>query len=119
MAESSLGPKGHPVWSKLWNLHVPNKIKVFGWCACQEILPSRVNLARRKIITDNTCECCKRVPEIGIHLLWECGAAQDVWARSKVRLYKHTRGQANIIQLFQSLLDRLSPTEFELFLVQA
>ena len=43
-AESSRGPSGFQVWKKLWKLRVPNKIKVFGWRACHEILPTRVNL---------------------------------------------------------------------------
>ena len=33
------------VWSQLWKLRVPNKIKIFGWRACLNILPSKVNLA--------------------------------------------------------------------------
>ena len=36
--ESSRGPIGQQVCRNLWQLQVPNKIKVFGWNACQEIL---------------------------------------------------------------------------------
>lgn len=71
------------MWSALWKMKVPSsKIKVFGWRACHDILPTRVNLAKRKIILDNECHCCKRVPENAVHAIWECGAAQDVWATS-------------------------------------
>ena len=34
VAESSSSPTGQFVWAKLWNLHVPTKIKVFGWRTC-------------------------------------------------------------------------------------
>lgn len=32
------------VWPKLWRCHLPNKIKVFGWRVCQDILPTKENL---------------------------------------------------------------------------
>ena len=47
---------GSLVWAKLWKLQIPNKIKLFGWRACLDILPTRVNLARRKILEDDKCE---------------------------------------------------------------
>ena len=46
------------MWSKFWKLHVSNKIKIFGWKACQNILPTHNNLVRRKIIEDDTCPLC-------------------------------------------------------------
>ena len=106
--ESSLGLTCQHVWSRLWKLHIPNKIKETRWGACQDILPTCVNLASRRIITDNTSECCKRALETGIHVLWECGVAQDVWARSQIKLQKCTWGQADILLLFESLFNRLS-----------
>ena len=33
-AETSAGPIGAQVWSKLWKLNVPKKIKLYGWRAC-------------------------------------------------------------------------------------
>ena len=115
----SLGSAGVDVWMKLWKLNVPCKIKIFGWRACQNILPTRVNLAQRKIIENTYCELCKRAPENGIHVLWECGVAQGVWAESLVKLQKCTHGQGDVLQLFVDLLKRLSIEEFELFLVLA
>ena len=32
--ENSSGCAGKQVWNALWKLHIPNKIKVFGWRAC-------------------------------------------------------------------------------------
>ena len=79
-------PIGTDVWAKLWKLKVPNKIKVFKWRACQNILPTRINLVRRRIIEDETCEFYLRAPKSMIHVSWECGVAQDIWASSFVRL---------------------------------
>lgn len=96
-----------------------NKIKIFGWRACQNILPTRDNLARRKIIEDDKCLLCTRCVESRIHVLWECGVEQDIWVGSLVKLQRYTLGQHDVVQLFQELLSRLHTTEFELFLVQA
>lgn len=60
---------GGAVWRSLWKLHVPNKIKVFAWRALHDILPTRENLARRRIVADGTCELCQRENESVIHAL--------------------------------------------------
>ena len=44
--ESLVQRSDHQLWKQLWQLHVPSKIKVFGWRACLNILPSKVNLVR-------------------------------------------------------------------------
>ena len=38
------------VWAAIWKLKLPNKIKIFGWRACNEILLTAGNLFRRKVI---------------------------------------------------------------------
>ena len=118
-AESSRGAVGREVWKTLWKLKVPNKIKVFGWRACHSILPTRVNLYKRRIIANNRCEVCKTEPEIEIHVLWNCGVAQDIWAGCSARLQKCHMGQEDMINLWEELIARLTIEELELFLVQA
>ena len=81
---------GQQIWKKLWKVRVPNKMKVFAWRACHEILPTRVNLVKRNIIRDNICHCCQRAPEMVIHAIWECPAAQDVWVGSSTVMQKFT-----------------------------
>ncbi|KAK4559009.1 hypothetical protein RGQ29_008306 [Quercus rubra] len=61
--ESSRGALGREVWKAIWNLRVPNKIKVFSWRACRSILPTRVNLSKKRITKLET----------EIHALWNCG----------------------------------------------
>ncbi|KAK9998230.1 hypothetical protein SO802_017833 [Lithocarpus litseifolius] len=117
--ESSSGCAGKNVWNAPWKLNIPNKIKVFGWRACQEILPTRSNLAKRRIIHDNVCLNCTRFPESTIHALWDCGVAMDVWAGSSLKLQKCVHGQADMLELMEYLLSKLSVQEMELFLVQA
>lgn len=55
VGESSRVVLGSSVWAKLWKLRITNKIKIFGRRACLDILPTRENLARRRIIEDDKC----------------------------------------------------------------
>ncbi|XP_023898690.1 uncharacterized protein LOC112010575 [Quercus suber] len=87
--------------------------------ACHDVLPTGVNLAKRKIISDMLCHCCKSVTEDTLHAVWGYGAAQDVWAGSLKVLQKFQTNHVDFLQLFEALVDRLSTTEMELFLVQA
>ena len=82
VAESSWGYVGKDVWPAIWKLRIPNKIKVFGWKAFNEILPTRLNLSKRKIIADAMCPICLRFPESVVHALWDCGVARDEWVGS-------------------------------------
>jgi len=77
--QSSSVIKDNGMWKYLWMLRVPNQVKMFTWRACHEILPTRANLLKRKVVENNLCPCCKREAETAIHSLWSCPAAQDVW----------------------------------------
>ena len=110
---------GGQVWRKLWKLHVQNKIKVFGLRACQDILSTWENLVKRKVIEDGNCSICQQVPESVVHRLWECGATQDVWVGCLAQIQKCASGQDDILQLFITILNKLSTEEFENFLVQS
>jgi len=74
----------HNVWSALWSLGVPNTVNIFLWRACNDLLPTKCNLFRRNIVKDNNCPCCFREMETGLHALWTCPAAQDVWGGGSV-----------------------------------
>jgi hypothetical protein len=50
--QTSQVEKGTNVWCSLWNLQVPNPIKMFLWRACNDILPTRKNLLKRRMIDD-------------------------------------------------------------------
>ena len=115
--ESSRGSPSNKVWENLWKLRIPNKIKVFAWRAGLNILPSKENLFRHKIAADDTCTLCKSAPKSGLHTLWECRVAQDVWADSVMKLQKFAVGQYDVLNLFEELLLLLNKEEFELFLV--
>ena len=43
------------IWSAIWKLNVPGKIKHFLWRACTNSLPTKTNLLRRKVISESLC----------------------------------------------------------------
>ena len=92
---------------------------MFGWRACNDILPTKLNLLKRKIIEDALCLICMRFPESTIHALWECEVALVVWAGSLKILQKGASGLADFIHLIEYLLDRVELHDMEEVLVQA
>ena len=59
-AKPSPGSGVSRVWAAIWKLRIPNKIKVFGWRACHDILPTRRNLKKKRVLFDELCPFCAR-----------------------------------------------------------
>jgi ribosomal protein L37AE/L43A len=57
---------------------VSNPMKLFIWRACHNLLPTRANILKRKVVEDSTCPCCGGEAETVLHALWTCPAAQNV-----------------------------------------
>ena len=93
MAESNSGEAlvqraNNSLWSQIWKAKVPNKVKIFSWRACQNIFPTQDNLVHKRVMEDARCCFYHRATETVLHVLWECGATQDVWAGSVIRFQK-------------------------------
>ena len=80
-----LGPSNpeamKPLWQEIWKLDVPSKVKNLVWRACKDSLPTKSNLVRRRIIDDDTCDCCKSHSEDMIHTLYSCLKLPDLWSK--------------------------------------
>lgn len=91
-------PSGmHRFWQRLWKAKVPNKVRNFGWRACQNILPTKMNLFHRKVIDNPTCEECGLCPETAVHVLCHCTKAKAVW--SHCNLSSMTEGQGDFMDI--------------------
>uniref|UniRef100_A0A7N2MHX6 Reverse transcriptase zinc-binding domain-containing protein n=1 Tax=Quercus lobata TaxID=97700 RepID=A0A7N2MHX6_QUELO len=66
-------------WQTIWSLGIPNMLKTFAWKASCNILPTKVNLCRRGVIDNATCEACGMAEETSGHLFWDCTKAREVW----------------------------------------
>ena len=68
------------------------------WRACKDILPTKENLQRRKVLMDSCCEACQMKIESSSHLFWLCSCAKEVRKVSKLFF-----GQLNLH--FSSFMD--------------
>lgn len=66
-------------WKKVWGLKVPGRIKHFIWKAYSNALPTKQNLMKRKIISDDVYQLCLRQFESIMHTFWECEVVWSVW----------------------------------------
>ena len=106
------------VWARIWKLYIPTKIKVFMWQACHDILPTYEKLQQQRIIKNDLCPICNRVPKTILHAVWECAAAQDVWAGCSHRLLqKGLTVQVSVLRLMEDLLNKLPLDLLEFFMV--
>ena len=66
-------------WKGLWMLRIPSKEKHFVWRACNDALPTMVNLLRRHIVASDVCEVCNSLPKDTLHAVWGCKELEGVW----------------------------------------
>ena len=67
--QSSNYSQCNKIWKAIWATKVCNKIKTFIWRACRDILSTKANLARRKILFDAGCECCEN--RVDSDMVWK------------------------------------------------
>ena len=61
--ETSDGFSMKQIWKNIWSMKTPNKIKNFAWRACRDMLVKKVNLKKKHITQDDTCNDCGK--EVG------------------------------------------------------
>ena len=103
------------LWQTLWNFKGPGALRMFLWRACNNILPAKDNLYKRKIIDDPNCAICGGGPKTLGHVLWSCPAAYDVWLENMKSIQKRSSEEIDFRQLFELLYDRLEDEEFQRF----
>jgi hypothetical protein len=95
------------LWKNIWAVKVPNPVKLFLWKACHNLIPTKVNLFRRRVVEDKSCPCCKREDESIIHAIWTCPGAQDVWGCEPVQFQKCSTQVQDFTLLLEQLMQKL------------
>lgn len=87
-------------WTYLWRFNVHHKVQNFTWRACKDILPTKENLVKRKVLVDNCCEKCQVEAESLGHLFRKCPRANEIWSLSN--LFHESNGLS-----FNSFIDMM------------
>jgi hypothetical protein len=64
----------------------PPRVRFFGWLVNNGRVQCRVNLARKKVVQDTTCEVCGQAPEDTAHIFLHCGFASSFWGTLGVQI---------------------------------
>ena len=83
--QSSNHSQSNKIWKAIWVVKICNKIKSFICRACRDILPTKANLTRRKVLFDARCECCEDGVESTDHILLSCTYVDKVWKSTCLR----------------------------------
>ena len=118
-SSGSRNPGVGEVWRKIWRVRGLKVVQVFLWNACHDILPTRVNLHRRKMIDDPLCPLCLQEEETTGHILWSCPSAQDVWMECSRKLQKFPSNADDFLNILASFMGKLDEEEVQLYAVVA
>ncbi|KAJ8765399.1 hypothetical protein K2173_012096 [Erythroxylum novogranatense] len=67
-------------WEKIWQLHIPGKVKLFLWRLLRKTIPCKAILKERHVDLRDTCSLCDNSPETEDHLFLHCDFARSVWS---------------------------------------
>jgi hypothetical protein len=94
-------------------------IMLFVWGACHDLLPTKANLFKRKVISSQMCPVCNIVKESVEHIIWSCPFAADVWSCVPRRIQKSISGNRMFANLFEEMIGCYDQQELEIFVVVA
>lgn len=57
-------------WSLIWAAELPAKVKIFMWRAARNILPTIVNLWKRRVLHSPWCQRCRKTEETTFHAIF-------------------------------------------------
>ena len=89
---------------------MPNKVKVFLWRACLRALPTKVNLQKRRVVDNSTCDQCECMAEDEFYALWDCEKVREAWALA----FREVRRKGQSLQVMSDLVSFTKAEGFSL-----
>ncbi|CAN1165618.1 Putative ribonuclease H protein At1g65750 [Linum perenne] len=115
LLQTNRGSNSHPLdsstrklWKWLWKLDLPPKIRFFIWRACNNALPTRLGLHRRRCEISSVCVNCSAADETTEHILFHCYASMAFWQQVMPSVVCPAHDQSTK-DWFAGLLNSISP----------
>jgi hypothetical protein len=80
---SEASDNSRSIWKLIWTMHVPTKVRIFGWRTARDNLATNKNKFRRTLETQGTCMICGMCDETSFHATVSCTKARAL--RDKMR----------------------------------
>ncbi|KAF5205698.1 Reverse transcriptase zinc-binding domain [Thalictrum thalictroides] len=97
------------LWSTIWKLRVPHRIKLFAWKCIRNCLPTKSNLHFRNITKNDLCPMCLMHSETLSHCLFTCPLISPIWFASNLGIrfmgWDTTYSCLDIVNHFQNKTD--------------
>ncbi|KAK7837048.1 putative ribonuclease h protein [Quercus suber] len=107
------------LWSGIWKLQVPSKVRHFMWRASGEALPTRSNLRYRHVLVDGTCNLCEDHPEDAMHCLWMYDYVKCIWLSDPTFNFPRAKCFNNFCDLVLFVLSEATSSTAALFAMVA
>ncbi|XP_075504621.1 uncharacterized protein LOC142542059 [Primulina tabacum] len=106
-------------WKFIWKLNIPQKVRIFLWRACNDLLPNEGNLFMRHILSSVCCGFCGNYTASTSHSLIFCPKVCGVW--KETIFWSRLKGSKLLSFLYCgiSVKDGYSMSEFEHFCMLA
>ncbi|KAK9038032.1 hypothetical protein V6N11_022925 [Hibiscus sabdariffa] len=78
LASDSWDPN-HALWKHIWQMTVPQRLRVFLWVVSRRKLMTNLEHCNRHISSSSLCPLCSGADESILHVLRDCRASSEVW----------------------------------------
>ncbi|XP_042944686.1 uncharacterized protein LOC122278573 [Carya illinoinensis] len=109
--QSSSPAPSSALWANIWKLKILHLVRTLLWRAAKDILPTKVNLFKRKVLQASKCPICLTHPETVTHALWSCKAAQAIWSECLRKVQKCSVMEGPFNEVLSHIFSTLSGGE--------
>ena len=112
---SSIRRESADLWRGLWKMQTSNAIKNFMWRVCKNILPTKDNLMKQRVIEDSLCPICSLEAETSYQILWGRPSVKDVWGASFRIFQKSNLDGTEFDHIAEAFYEKCGGEDFYLF----